>query len=404
MADFHQTGVITTLHRLGSPNLERLEEELTGHAAHFPVALVLPSLFSELHGPALPKIVEELKAVRYLHEIVVSLDRASEEEFLYAKEFFAALPQKVTLIWNDGPRLQELLKLLVKNEIDVGQPGKGRSCWMSYGYVLARGECEAIVQHDCDIVTYSRELLARLCYPIVAPSLRYEYCKGYYARVSDRPHGRVTRLFITPLVRSLQKLYGPHPLLAFLDSFRYPLAGEFGMVTDLARINRVPGDWGLEIGTLAETYRNCALRRICQSELCDSYDHKHQVMSSGDPHKGLMKMSIDIAKSLFRNLALEGVILSDDSFKALGVAYLRAAQDTIKKYEDDAAINSLSFDRHEERLAVEGFTKAIKIAAAEYLAEPTGSPLIANWVRPTSAIPKFDSMLVDAVTSDNRMT
>ncbi len=402
MADFHQTGIISTLHRLGPASLERIEKELLTYSQHCPIALVLPSLYSELQGPALPKIVEEIKHVPYLREVVVSLDRATEEEFRHAKKFFSVLPQKVTVIWNNGPRIQELLDLLIRNEVEIGQPGKGRSCWMSYGYILARAECEVIVQHDCDILTYDREILARLAYPAVAPTLRYEFCKGYYARVTDRLHGRVTRLFITPLIRSLQKGLGSHPLLAFLDSFRYPLAGEFSMVVDLARINRVPGDWGLEIGTLAETYRNCALRRICQSELCDSYEHKHQNLSPDEPNQGLMKMSTDIAKTLFRNMANEGIVLTEGLLKTLGVAYLRTAQDTIKKYEDDAAINGLYFDRHGERLAVEAFTKAIRLASEEYMADPVGIPQISNWIRPTSAIPKFLDMLLEAAQADNR--
>ena len=37
-----------------------------------------------------------------------------------------------------------------------------------------------------------------------------------------------TRSAIPPLVRSLNWLLGPVPFLAYLDSFRYPLAGEFG--------------------------------------------------------------------------------------------------------------------------------------------------------------------------------
>lgn len=402
MADFHQTGVITTLHRFGTAQLERLEEELTVYAKNFPIALVLPSLYSELEGKALPKIVENLKQVPYLHEIVVSLDRASEEQYQRAKQFFSVLPQKVTVLWQDGPRMQELLHLLTTNEIDVGVQGKGRSCWMAYGYVLGKGEAEVIAQHDCDILTYDRELLARLCYPAVAPAMRYEYCKGYYARVTNRLHGRVTRLFITPLIRSLQVLLGPHPLLNFLDSFRYPLAGEFAMVVDLAWINRVPGDWGLEIGTLAEIYRKCALRRVCQSELTETYDHKHQELSAEDPQKGLMKMSTDIAKSLFQNLATEGVVLTDSIFKTLSVSYLRMGQDAIKKFEDSAAINHLYFDRHEERLAVEAFSKAIRMAADEFLVDPVGIPLISNWVPVTGAIPKFFDMLLEAVEADNR--
>jgi glucosyl-3-phosphoglycerate synthase len=127
--------------------------------------------------------------------------------------------------------------------------------------------------------------------------------------VTDRLHGRVTRLFITPMLRSLQRLVGPHPLLTFLDSFRYPLSGECAMVRDLAWINRIPSDWGLEIGVLAEVYRNCALRRICQADIADAYEHKHQTLSADDPGTGLLKMCVDITKSLFRNLASEGLDL-----------------------------------------------------------------------------------------------
>ena len=402
MADFHQSEMITTLHRFKDSNFEYLEADLRVFSASFPIVLILPSLYSELDGKALPRIVEEIKQVTYLREIVVTLDKANTEQFNKAKQFFSALPQRVTIIWNDGPRIQELLHLLTKHEIEIGQPGKGRACWMAYGYVLAKQECEVIVQHDCDILTYHREFLARLCYPAVAPSMRYEYCKGFYARVTDRIHGRVTRLFITPLIRSLQNLIGRDPLLSFLDNFRYPLAGEFSLVTDLARINRVPGDWGLEIGTLAEIYRKCAVRRVCQVELTDSYDHKHQILSPEDPQKGLMKMAADISKSLFKNLAIEGVILSDSTFKTLQVSYLQMAEDAVKKYEDTASINQLYFDRQQERLAVEAFTKAIRFAGEEYLADPAGVPLISNWVHTTGAIPDFFDRLLGAVEADSK--
>lgn len=94
-----------------------------------PIALVLPSLYAELQRPALKSIVETLKEVRYLNEIVISLDRASALEFRLANEYFAVLPQGVRLICNDGARIQDLLKLLVSHEIDIGLQGKGRGCW-----------------------------------------------------------------------------------------------------------------------------------------------------------------------------------------------------------------------------------------------------------------------------------
>jgi glucosyl-3-phosphoglycerate synthase len=401
MSDFHQNGAVTVLHRLGQPNVDRLEAALERHAAVNPIALVLPSLYSELQRPALKGIVEVLRGVRYLGEIVISLDRASPLEFRLAKSYFSVLPQRVRLIWNDGPCIQDILALLASQEIDIGPQGKGRGCWLAFGYVLARRQSKVIALHDCDILSYDREYLARLCYPIANPNLGYEFCKGYYSRVTDRLHGRVTRLFFTPLIRSLQRMAGPQPLLAFLDSFRYPLAGEFSMVRDLAWINRIPGDWGLEIGVLAEVYRNCALRRICQADIAETYEHKHQALSADDPTAGLLKMSVDIAKALFRNLASEGVVLSEGMLKTLRAAYLQAAQEAIRRYEDDAAINSLQFDRHEERMAVDAFLRGIKLASEGFLDDPLGVPMISNWSRVAAAVPDIFDRLTDAVEQDH---
>ena len=401
MADFHQGGAIATLHRLGASNLEDLERDLIEHSRIQPIALVLPCLYSEIEGPALGGIITQLKEVPYLKEIIVALGRASALEFRRAREFFRVLPQDVRLVWVDGPRIQGLLKTLVNQEIDIGLVGKGQSCWIAFGYVLARRRSKVLALHDCDIVSYHREYLARLCYPIANPNMGYEFCKGYYTRVTDRLHGRVTRLFFTPIIRSLQKLVGPDPMLAFLDGFRYPLAGEFAMVTDLAWINRIPGDWGLEVGVLAEVYRNCALRRICQADIADAYEHKHQVLSADDPNTGLQKMCIDITKSLFRNLASQGVVLSESVIKTLGATYLQVAQEAIRRYEDDAAINSLRFDRHQERMAVETFLKGIKLAGGVFHEDPLGVPMISNWSRVVAAVPDIFDRLVEAVEQDH---
>jgi len=401
VADFYQTGVITTLHRLGRRDVAELEVELARHAQRDPIALILPCLVQEMDGPALPGIVRELAAVPYLDRIVVALDRAGEAEFRRARAFFAALPQRTRILWVDGPRVSALLRRLEAERIGAGAPGKGRSVWIAFGYVLADGRCRRIALHDADILTYSREMLARLCYPVVSPSLSYEYAKGYYARVTDRMHGRATRLYITPLVRTLLRFVGYQPYLAFLDSFRYPLAGEFALDAELARVVRIPSDWGLEIGFLSEVYRNVALRRICEVDIADVYEHKHQVLDRAQPGAGLMKMAVDIAKSLFRSLAQEGVPLSEGFFRSLRVAYLRAAQDQVARYAHDAAINGLAFDRHVEGTAVEAFAQAIELAAREVLEDPLGTPLIPQWNRVIAAVPDVLAELYDAVEQDN---
>lgn len=401
MADFYQTGVVATFHRLGRFNLEKLEAELSWYARERPIALVLPSLYSELEGEALKGIVRELKQVKYLSEIVVALGPASEDEFKRARDFFSVLPQKTQIIWNTGPRITDVFRSIEAAELPTGETGKGKSVWMAYGYVLSQQDFHVIAIHDCDIVTYSRDLLARLCYPVTNPSLDYDFCKGFYTRVTDRLHGRATRLLVTPLIRSLEKIIGYHPLLLFFDSFRYSLAGEFAMDVDLARVNRIPGDWGLEVGMLAEVYRNTSLRRVCQVDIAENYEHKHQILSPEDANRGLHKMAVDICKSIFRTLASEGIVFSEGFFKTLVATYVRTAQDMLKRYDDDASINGLFFDRHEESLAVETFTTGIRQASEKIMEDPLGVPLIASWDRVTSAIPDILGRIRLAVKEDN---
>ncbi|MBI5642164.1 MAG: glycosyl transferase [Deltaproteobacteria bacterium] len=401
MADFYQAGAITTLHRIGRPKPEKLLAELELYSMVRPVALVLPALYSDVMGDAMKSIREELKGARFIKEIVVALGPAADDEFGRVKDFMSALPQRVRIVHTSGRRITELYRTLEEHGVGAGRDGKGRSAWTSYGYVLAMAQCHAIALHDCDIVNYNLDLLGRLCYPVLNPTLDYVFCKGYYARASDKLHGRVTRLFLTPLVRALDKMAARQPFLEFLDTFRYPLSGEFCMITDLARVNRIPWDWGLEVGVLGEVYRNYSTKRICQADIAENYEHKHQKLSEDDLEAGLMKMSIDIGKSLFRTLASEGIVFTGGFFKSLVATYLKLAEDSIIRYEGDAAINGLSYDRHEEARTVDAFTIAISKAAAIIMEDPLGAPLIPNWNRVISAIPGILERLRSAVEEDN---
>ena len=210
MSDFFQNGEITTFHKLRHRDLEELERELEEAARHRPISLVLPYIPIELKGAGLPRIAQELRKVNYLKNVIVTVGRATVEDFKEARKFFSAFHQKPKLIWCTGPRVQAIYDLLSEKGIDVGEDGKGRSAWTAYGYILALENSHVIALHDCDIVTYDRELLARLCYPVTHPNIGFEFCKGYYSRVTDQLHGRVTRLFVSPLIRSLKATLGPH--------------------------------------------------------------------------------------------------------------------------------------------------------------------------------------------------
>ena len=401
MADFHQNGAITTLHKLTDRPIAEMENELLSFSKKRPMALILPSLFSELQGEALPHIVEELKKVPYLGEITIGLDRASEEEYRHALQFFEGLPQHHRVLWNDGPRLQALDAELKEHGLAPTELGKGRNVWYCLGYTLARDQAEAIALHDCDIITYDRSLLARLIYPMAHPNFSYQYAKGYYPRVAEgKLNGRVTRLLVTPLLRSLEQVLGPNEYLSFLDGFRYPLAGEFSFRRNVIPDIRLPSDWGLEVGILSEMYRNYSPNKVCQVDIADRYDHKHQDVSQDDSTKGLSKMSIDICKLIFRKLATEGQVLNKPLFRAVKAAYFRNALDFVERYKNDAVMNGLSVDVHAEEDAVELFAQNIIDAGKTYLDSSVERPFIPSWNRVVSAVPDIFPRLVEAVEAD----
>lgn len=402
MADFHQNGIITTLHNLGHRSLDEMEAELVRFGRRRPMALILPSLYSELQTEALPNIVRELQQVPYLSQIVVGLDRADEAQYRHALQFFDDLPQEHCVLWNDGPRLRAIDAELQTLGLAPREPGKGRNVWYCMGYVLATGRAESVALHDCDILTYHREQLARLIYPVANPLFNYEFCKGYYARVANRQiNGRVSRLLVTPLIRALKHVFGESQYLNYLDSFRYILAGEFSFRRDVLNDIRIPSDWGLEIGVLSEMHRNYANNRLCQVDIADVYDHKHQDLSLDDQQAGLSRMSIDIAKAMFRKLATQGTVFSQETFRTLKATYFRIALDFVETYRNDAIMNGLTFDIHEEEKAVEMFARNIMDAGRIFLERPMETPFIPSWNRIVSAVPDIFERIAEAVRQDH---
>jgi len=401
MADFYQNGVITTLHNLSKRPVEDLEEELVSFSKTRPMGLVLPCLYSELEGPAMNNIVDELCKVPYLSKIVIGLDRATREQYQKALKFFERLPQEHVVLWNEGPRLQAINAELNKLELAPKELGKGRNVWYCLGYLQAEAKVEAIALHDCDIVTYERGLLARLIYPVANPNFSYEFCKGYYARVANGTiNGRVCRLLVTPLLRTLKKLYGSNEYVDYLDSYRYALAGEFSMRADVLTGIRIPSDWGLEIGVLSELKRNYSTNKLCQVDIAEVYDHKHQNVSYDDENTGLNKMAIDISKAVFRKLATTGVVFSAETFRTIKATYYRIALDFVESYHNDAVINGLELDIHEEEKSVELFAENIMKAGVYFLENPQETPFIPSWTRVNSALPQIGKKFIAAAEAD----
>ncbi len=404
MSDFHQNGVISTLHNLSNRSLTEIESELREYSKQAPIELILPCLFSELQGAALKKIVICLSEVKYLNHITIGLDRANRSEFKEAKIFFSRLNQDHTVIWNDSPKMKALNNDFKKLGISPDQPGKGKNVWYCMGYTFSRNEAKSIALHDCDITTYTRELLARLVYPVANPNFNYEFCKGYYPRIRDGAlSGRVTRLLVTPLLKTFKKVLGHRDYIEFIDVFRYPLAGEFSFKSRLLKEIRIPCDWGLEIGLLSEMQRNQAYNRICQVDIAHTYDHKHQQLSENDTSQGLSKMSIDITKTLIRKLAAQGDTFTYNTLRTLKATYYRTALDLLEIYHNDAKINGLELNINEEEIAIEVFANNIIIAGQEFLDNPNQNPLITNWNRVQTAMPDVKSRFLDIVESDSKI-
>ena len=402
MSEFSQNGVVATLHDFSNRDVNELEQDLKKFSKDRKMELILPCLFTEIEGQALPNIINEISKTNYLNHIIIGLDGANEDQAIKAWKFFDQLDCPYTILWNDGPNLLELDQELKNYELAPQELGKGRNVWYCLGMAIARGEARSVALHDCDILTFDRRLLAKLFYPVVNPLFNFEFCKGYYPRVSEgKMNGRVTRLLVTPLLMAMEKTVGRNDYLDFMKAFKYPLAGEFSFRRNLMSDMRIPCDWGIEIGILSEMQRNQASNRICQVDLADTYDHKHQDLSIEDQTKGLSKMSIDIIKTLIKKLATQGNSFSLETFRSIKATYYRIALDMIDIYRSDALMNGLKYDSHIEEKAVELFAYNIMKAGESFFENPMDTPFIPTWSRVNSAIPDFMKRLKQKVELDN---
>jgi glucosyl-3-phosphoglycerate synthase len=397
MSDFHQSGPVTALPRLASRPIEELEAQVGALARRLPVSLVLPLTPDEMDRPALARIVDELSHTTYLHSLVISLNRANVDDYHRACRYFDRYPGRRVIVWSESPAIQRFFRHLSDAGLSIGAPGKGRACWLALGYLLAEEQVDYIAFQDADVVNFNREMLARLLWPALDPIVDFDFVKAYYARVSDRLHGRVTRLFLSPLLAAFTRLIGQDPYIRYLSSFRYALSGEFAIQRDLATRMRLPSDWGLEIVTLFEVLRHRAPVRICQVEITDRYDHKHQDLSADDPARGLNRMARDVGTHLLRTLAASGVVLSDGLLKSLLAAFQREAEDAVADGYAVATINGLRCDRHAEEMNVHTFTDGLRGAIDDFHRDPLGPPLVPNWARVWAGAHDAGSLLIAAV-------
>jgi glucosyl-3-phosphoglycerate synthase len=377
MADFYQN-IVPTFTRLESEDLTQMERALKKASVRLPIGIIIPALFKDLSSPAMQNIIHELSSMNFISRVYISLDRGTAEEYQEAQKITRPLGKMARVLWNDSSAVQSVIAKI--NEVlPVGPRGKGQAIWTALGYALGKSDVSVIAFHDADIVTYDRGVLLRLLFPIVR--LRYQFSKGFYARYSDRLHGRVVRLFYFPFVKALRKVLQKMEFLDYMADFRYPLSGEFATFASTANELRFPSDWGIEVGILSEMYRIVRPHRICQVEITPRYDHKHQEVGQ-EPDAGLARMVSDIARTFFTQLSSSGCVLNAETLRTLRHTYLANARGYVKTYEDHSTMNRLQqFDMHQELAAIEVFAGVLEKAFDEFQNHLFGSPLIPEWRR-----------------------
>jgi glucosyl-3-phosphoglycerate synthase len=371
-------------------DFDEMSGNLLNLKAKFPSGLIIPIFGNDIQNPNLPKMINEINKCEFLNKVFIALSVQDPKEYEEAQKLCRTFKPQCEVIWCNKPEVLTVLQELKRKGLDVTQlSGKGKDVWLAMG--IASLELFAFVVHDADIVTYTKMLPTKMLYPLIEPKLDFYFTKGYYARIGQNTkklYGRIQRLFINPLLEVLQEKLGYSRFLTYLQSFSYPLAGEIAVYSDIATHLRVPSDWGLELGLLAEVYRNASYGRICQIDL-GIYDHRHKTVDNNE----LLKTAEDSFVTLLRTLTeTENFEVTDPFLTSLQVAYRRLAQDKIRQYHADATCNRLVFDRHEEETSVDSLCSVILSGGKKYVENPIRAQL-PDWLRTMAAMPNIREKL-----------
>ncbi|KTG24939.1 hypothetical protein [Haloferax profundi] len=322
---------VTTLHDLSGT----VPDAPTDRAA-----VVVPMTEREYAGLAAERVLSTLESLSPAR-VVVPL-RAPADRVVPFVDWLADFDLPLDVLWCDGPRVADLLE---ESGLE-GTRGKGRDVWLALG--VAADE-DYVVVHDADTKTYDERYVSRLLFPLAHG---HDFSKGYYARVEDgNLYGRLFRLFYAPLVRTLADETDA-PIVHYLESFRYALAGEFAMTGDLALQMRSPRDWGLEVGTLGDAFAHAGFERSAQVDL-GAYEHDHRAVSGPT---GLSDMSESVGRTLLQTVVEHGAA---PDFETLAGRYRDTGFQFVEQYAADAAFNDFDYDRTGEREQVETYAQAV---------------------------------------------
>jgi hypothetical protein len=160
------------------------------------------------------------------------------------------------------------------NILPEGVPlGKGAALWLGVG--VSSGDI--IIFLDSDIKNLEEWQVASLIKPLLKTfkeeKINVELTKAYYTRLSiniDSPEkgfykigGRVTRLFLIPLLKVLSK----RGILIGLEKLKYPLSGEYAGKKSFIESLSFPASYSVEAGILIELWKRSLLDKIVEVDL-----------------------------------------------------------------------------------------------------------------------------------------
>ena len=253
------------------------------------------------------------------------------------------------VLWCNRPSMNHLLE----DSGLLGVTGKGLDLWL--GLAVATQTDGPIVVHDADNRSYERSDVARLAWPL---EQGFDFAKGYYARIEDRRlYGRLTRLLVHPILEAARRQTGAD-LFEYLTAFRYPLAGECSMTASFAKTLRPSPDWGFELSTLVDAYREVGFDGSAQVDL-GTHAHDHRPI---DGEQGLTALAEDVIRTVLN--------AAEQTDTGLSIEHLRRAYPPIAEryrhqFELDATFNGLEYDRRSERQQIDLYSDLISLPSED---------------------------------------
>lgn len=340
---------IATLHDFGDADPDASMED---------IAVIVPLTAEDVGGDAVEHTFEVLASLEP-SAVIVPL-RADPGTVRTVDAWVRGLDVEGEVLWCNGPAV---CRSLADAGIRV-DGGKGLDTWIGLG--VAAAEHDVMVMHDADAPSYAEAHVPRLAWPL---ERGFAFSKGYYARIEDgRLYGRLVRLLWAPLLAIIREAHS-HPLLTYLDAFRYPLAGEFAVTAPIASRLRLHPGWGLEVGMLGEMFALAGPDGTAQVDL-GRHRHDHRPVTG---ENGLAAMATDIAGALLSSLHAHGISVERSD---IGQRYEAAASMYVERYAADATFNGLVYDKACERGQVARYRDAIERAGVPVRLPPFGGTSI----------------------------